>query len=390
MFKATAFLHVQLMLMKCQLPVVADDHLAAALQGIGNREQLAKFAQRIEKESSEDERQTLVEMLLVRREATPRAVEVLRTVHARGRRLQSASCSDMSEEACKACPQCHVPYANAGCWKKTLFCDDYKTEAACCANANGVENGCFWNAAAAKCNDMKCDRLTDYSCSASGFNTTCPAAEQLCGTMAGCHYTCAGCKETGFTCECSGSGTACSMPGVSNALTSLIGMMSCPVMDCALCLKGSQGSLFSIPNRTLTEMQASRLNECNAKCGNIVHCDDEVECLVGKQAASPPSAGTSTGSCPAAVVAQPSCQSTMPSTTTDASSASYSDCGSMCTAFDQGCTKSCGAACVGGTAGAVSAAFQQQRGSQFLVLVILLNILLPGLLAQQSPITGKQ
>jgi len=108
----------------------------------------------------------------------------------------------------------------------------------------------------------------------------------------------------------------------------LFGALSCPVMDCTMCLK--DGVSFTDPDYLDTMASKWNQGECAGRCNKIVHCKDEALCLVG-------SSGAEGGSCFPPVTPFASCQSTTYSTTPKPSQS----CGEQCIKFDLSCAKSC-------------------------------------------------
>jgi len=293
----------------------------------------------------------------------------------KGRRLTDdiyEHCEDFTTNAtCSGCAQCQWDDLWDRC--EVPECKGYTDQTACCANAKKIPTGCSWQADAGtsgQCNPKTCDGVTDNTCDGSGFNEECDKASEVCGTFSACQYTCMGCQDGGQECSEENGACMCGAADLGEALGDAFGSMNCPMMECSSCLKDPD----TTSQLTLEEMQARRESECSPKCDNIVHCDSEVECLMGSGSGS--SSSDTVATCNTLVhTPQASCDTTIVKPTGPSTGGV---CGDQCADFEQKCEargKSCGAV---SSCPETSAAATQGMASCMKVLLLLASPLAMG------------
>merc|ERR1719331_1707423 len=101
-------------------------------------------------------------------------------------------------------------------------CSGYDSESACCANANSIKTGCYWNehASGGECVELgSCGEMAKGKCS-DAMDSSCPEAQSVCEALPGCQWnSCGGCQEVGMTCTCSSTGATpiCTSDGDTSA-----------------------------------------------------------------------------------------------------------------------------------------------------------------------------
>lgn len=264
----------------------------------------------VEAKASAEEIETLRTLLLARSKWHPGAPELLNNVLSRPstmhktmhqRRLE-ASCSEYTDSSCSTmadfkteCNPCR--WENNYC--SEAGCSSYTDQSTCCANANKVKGGCFWNQYANsnagecvkqdECGEMAKGKCTDPN---GGFlfgteKTQCAEAQSVCEAITGCKWSsCGGCHKTSETCTCEAGSTnpSCSTGGDDALGQAMLGLLTgntgCGITDCAMCMKDSSMTGTSPSCDTVATKMTT---ECNAKCGSIVHNSDEAKCFARKE-----------------------------------------------------------------------------------------------------------
>jgi len=327
------------------MPVVAQAQTPLSLRSM---RQVA--IKEVEAKASAEEIETLRTLLLARSKWHPDAPELLNNVLSRPstmhktmhqRRLE-VSCSEYTDSSCSTmadfkteCNPCR--WENNQC--EEARCSSYTDQATCCANANKVKGGCFWNqystpwgnSNAGECVEQgDCGEMAKGKCTETWGTaaTQCAEAQSVCEAINGCKWSaCGGCHKTSETCTCEAGSTTCSTGSDDAMGQAMLGLLTgntgCGITDCAMCMKDSS---MSGTSPTCETVATKMTTECNAKCGRIVHNSDEAKCFARKEGMC----GQTVAECSADTLPA-SCQPTTEPVST---------CAQLCLQFDATCESS--------------------------------------------------
>lgn len=169
-------------------------------------------------------------------------------------------------------------------------CNHYTSQETCCANANKVQTGCFWNTDTSSCVELgDCAKMASGKCGDNLFGpaaTECTEAQPVCENIPGCKWNaCGGCVATGMECDCDNDNKVTQCSDTTAVMDTLTGNTGCTLTDCVLCMKsGEDGQTNFMNPPTCDEMVQMRTHsKCSSTCPSVIHDDAEAKCLLDSE-----------------------------------------------------------------------------------------------------------